>query len=51
MAKDRTVAFALLTQRQLDTYGSMLKRVIPVTKDDRFDALLKALDAIDGGKE
>ena len=47
MNKDRIVAIALLTRKQLDVLGSGLKKVIPVTDDDRFDALIKALDEAD----
>ena len=45
--KDRIVAVALLTQSNLDAYGSALKRVFPVHEVPCFTELLAAIDEAD----
>ena len=47
MSKDRIVAIALLTQENVDTYGSALKRVFPVHEAPCFGELLAAIDQAD----
>ncbi|WP_085808923.1 hypothetical protein [Sphingomonas sp. TZW2008] len=45
-AGDRIVAVGLLTQADVDSLGGRLSRLYPVTDDDSFDDLLRALDQI-----
>lgn len=49
MENERIVAIGLLTQAHLSMLGSSLKQVIPITDDNRFDALLQALNEADAG--
>lgn len=44
MAEEPIVAIALLTQTNLSMLKGSLKRVFPVTQDNKFEALLRALD-------
>lgn len=44
MPSDKIVAVGLLTESNVRTLGSSLKKVFPITEDARFDDLLKALD-------
>lgn len=45
--KDPVVAIGLLTQANLRMLGSSLKQVFPIDQDNRFDALIAALDEAD----
>ena len=47
METDKVVAIGLLTRSNLQMLGSSLKHVIPVSDDDRFEDILKALDESD----
>jgi hypothetical protein len=47
MSSARIVAVALLTQENLDRYGSALKRVFRVDDSPCFSELLAALDEAD----
>ena len=44
MPSEKIVAVGLLTENDVRTLGSSLKKVFPITDDGRFDDLLKALD-------
>jgi hypothetical protein len=44
MAEEPIVAIALLTQTNLNMLKGSLKLVFPVPQDDRFEAMLRALD-------
>lgn len=44
MAEEPIVAIALLTETNLRMLKGSLKHVFPVPQDDKFDALLEALD-------
>ncbi len=41
---EKIVAVGLLTESNVRTLGSSLKKVFPITDDGRFDDLLSALD-------
>jgi len=47
MPADRIVAVCLLTQGELDRYGTALKKVFPAEATPRFDELLRLLDEAD----
>ena len=47
MSNEKIVAVALLTQGNLDTYGSALKRVFPIDEAPCFGDLLAAIDEAD----
>jgi len=47
MAENRIVAGGLLTQQELDRYGSGLKQVFPVSDAAGFDELVRLLDKAD----
>lgn len=47
MVEDRIVAVALLTQSQLDRYGSALKNVFPVHETPCFTELPRLIDEAD----
>ena len=47
MAQDRIVAVGLLTQNELNRYGSALKNVFPVEETPRFAELLRLIDEAD----
>lgn len=47
MSDDKIVAVGLLTQTNLRMLGSSLKKVIPVTDDDRFVEILRDLDEME----
>ena len=47
MARDKIVAVGLLTQSELDRYGSGLKKVFPVSETPCFGELLKLIDEAD----
>ena len=47
MPKERIVAVALLTQGNLDAYGSALKQVFPIHETPCFTELLNAIDEAD----
>ena len=47
MPSDRIVAVALLTQRNLETYGACLKKVFPIHEAPCFSDLLAAIDEAD----
>ena len=49
--REPVVAIGLLTQTHLDVLGTSLKQVFPIADDDRFDALLKALDEVERERE
>jgi len=44
LPSERIVAVGLLTESNVRTLGSSLKKVFPITDDTRFDDLLQALD-------
>ena len=48
MAEDPFVAVGLLTETNIRMLGSSLRQVFPIPQDDKFDALLKALDEARG---
>lgn len=48
MAEEPIVAIALLTRTNLRMLQGSLKRVFPITQDNKFEALLRALDGLDG---
>lgn len=50
MENERIVAVGLLTEPQMRMLGSSLKKVIPISDDGRFDALLEALDQLDSDR-
>ena len=45
MAQDRIVAVGLLTTRDLERLGSGFRRCFPVSDDEQFEDLLRAIDA------
>ncbi len=47
MPEDRIVAVALLTQSNLDAYGSALKKVFPISETPCFGDLLEMIDKAD----
>lgn len=47
MKQDHIVAFALLTEENLATYGRCLKKVFPIDETPCFDDLLAAIDEAD----
>ena len=47
MPVTRIVAVALLTQSNLDAYGSALKMVFPINETPCFNELLAAIDEAD----
>lgn len=47
MPKDPIAAVALLTQSNLDTYRSALKKVFPIYESPCFTELLAAIDEAD----
>jgi hypothetical protein len=47
VSKDKIVAVALLTQSNLDAYGSALKKVFPINETPCFGELLAAIDRAD----
>ena len=47
MSSERIVAVALLTQSNLDAYGSALKKVFPIHETPCFSDLLAAIDEAD----
>jgi hypothetical protein len=47
LAQDRIVAVGLLTQKELDRYGSGLKKVFPVQEASCFAELLRLIDEAD----
>lgn len=47
MAGDRIVAVSLLTQKELDRYGTALKNVFPVLETPCFTELLRLIDTAD----
>ena len=47
MEGERIVAIGLLTETLVTMLGSSLKKVIPISNDGRFDALLEALDQLE----
>jgi hypothetical protein len=47
MPADRIVAVCLLSQSELERYGSGLKKVFPVEGTPCFDELLRLLDEAD----
>lgn len=44
LPEEKIVAVGFLTEQNVRTLGSSLKKVFPITDDGRFDDLLKALD-------
>ena len=44
MTDERIVAVGLLTPRDLDRLGSGFKRCFPVSDDQKFEDLLRAID-------
>ena len=44
MADDPFVAVGLLTETNIRMLGTSLRQVFPIPHDNKFDALLKALD-------
>ena len=44
LTDDRIVAVGLLTPRDLDRLGSGFKRCFPVSDDEKFEDLLRAID-------
>ena len=44
MQEDRIIAIGLLTRANLEMLGNSLRHVIPLSNDDRFNDILKALD-------
>ncbi|MCD2322975.1 hypothetical protein LQ953_02965 [Sphingomonas sp. IC-56] len=47
MAQDRIVAVGLLTTRDLERLGSGFRRCFPVSDDQKFEDLLRAIDEAD----
>jgi hypothetical protein len=47
LTDERIVAVGLLTNRDLDRLGSGFKRCFPVSDDQKFDDLLRAIDEAD----
>ena len=47
MSRDKIVAFAALTQADLNTFAKDLKEVFPVDDEPCFAALLNAIDEAD----
>nr|WP_184089587.1 hypothetical protein [Sphingomonas xinjiangensis] len=47
MAQDRIVAVGLLTNRDLERLGSGFRRCFPVSDDQKFEDLLRAIDEAD----
>ena len=47
MAQEHIVAVGLLTDRDLERLGSGFKRCFPVTDDEKFEDLLRAIDEAD----
>jgi hypothetical protein len=47
VSNDKIVAVALLTQSNLDAYGSALKKVFPINETPCFGELLAAIDKAD----
>ncbi|MGC1270243.1 MAG: hypothetical protein WA842_06565 [Croceibacterium sp.] len=47
MDREPIIAIGLLTKVHLRMLGSSLKQVFPVEQDNRFDALIAALDEAD----
>lgn len=47
MDRDPIVAIGLLTKVHLRMLGGSLKQVFPIEQDNRFDALIAALDEAD----
>ena len=48
MADDPFVAIGLLTETNIRMLGPSLRQVFPIPDDNKFDDLLKALDAARG---
>jgi hypothetical protein len=48
VADDTFVAVGLLTETNIRMLGTSLRRVFPIPRDDRFDALISALDEMCG---
>jgi hypothetical protein len=47
VAENRIVAVGLLTQQELDRYGSGLKQVFPVSDGACFEELVRLIDEAD----
>ena len=47
MSREKIVAFAALTQGDLDRFGKNLKRVLPISDEPHFAELLDAIDRAD----
>ena len=47
MSRNKMVAFAALTQVDLDTFAKDLKRVFPISDDPLFAELIRAIDQAD----
>jgi hypothetical protein len=47
LAQEHIVAVGLLTNRDLERLGSGFKRCFPVSDDQKFEDLLRAIDAAD----
>ena len=47
MAQEHIVAVGLLTTRDLERLGSGFRRCFPVSDDQKFEDLLKAIDQAD----
>jgi len=48
VSDDPFVAVGLLTETNIRMLGTSLRQVFPIPRDDRFDDLLRALDAACG---
>ena len=47
LAQEHIVAVGLLTNRDLERLGSGFKRCFPVSDDEKFEDLLRAIDEAD----
>lgn len=48
--RDKIVAVALLTQRELSALGQNFARAFPIEDHHEFDALLRAIDEAEGAR-
>jgi hypothetical protein len=47
LAQEHIVAIGLLTNRDLERLGSGFKRCFPISDDEKFEDLLRAIDRAD----